>query len=186
MPRSGQEARRRLELAALELYREQGFDRTTSAQIAKRAGVTERTFFHHFGDKREVLFGGEERLRALLLAAVRAAPTDSGPLEVLLGAFSSLDEVMQEERAYSLPRHRLIAATPALRERETAKLASLADTLAGALCERGIAPQRAVLAAHAATTAFNVAAIAWYDDPTREYHLWVADAFDDLRAVCAS
>ena len=185
MPRSGQEARRRLELAALELYREHGFDRTTTAQIAKRAGVTERTFFHHFPDKREVLFTGQERLRGLLVAAVDAAPEALVPLEVLLGAFRALEEVMVEGRSYAQPRHELIAATPALRERETAKLAALADALAVALVERGIAPQRAVLAAHAATAAFNVAAVAWYDDPSRGLDARLVEAFDDLRGVCA-
>jgi AcrR family transcriptional regulator len=184
VPRSGQEARRRLELAALELYREHGFDRTTTAQIAKCAGVTERTFFHHFADKREVLFGGEERLRGLLVAAVDAAPAALGPLEVLLGAFRSLEKVMEDGRAYAQPRHELIAVTPALREREAAKLATLADALAAALVERGTAPQRAVLAAYAATAAFNVAALAWFDDPSQELSARLVDAFEDLRGVC--
>ena len=185
MPRSGQEARRRLEVAALELYREHGFDRTTTAQIAKRAGVTERTFFHHFPDKREVLFGGQERLRDLLVTAVHDAPGELAPLDVLLGAFCSIEQVMEDGRSWAQPRNEVIVASAALREREVAKLAALAGALASALQERGTAPQRAVLAAHAAMVAFTVAALAWYDDPAEKLTVRLADAFDDLRAVCA-
>ena len=183
MPRSGQEARRRLQLAALELYREHGFDQTTTAQIARHAGVTERTFFHHFPDKREVLFGGEDLLRTLLRPAVQDAPDGLDPLEVLLHAFRSLQEVMEEGRSYSQPRHELIAATPTLREREAAKLASLADTLADALQERGVARQRALLAAHAAMAAFTLAVTAWYAQPSDGLDPPLRSAFDDLRAL---
>ena len=185
MPRSGQEARRRLQQAALELYREHGFDRTTTAEIAKRAGVTERTFFHHFLDKREVLFGGEELLRDLLASAVRALPGGLTPLDVLLSAFESLEEVMEEGRSYSQPRHELVVTTPALREREAAKLASLAGTLADVLQERGTPRQQAVLAAHAAMAAFNVAVVSWYEKPSEGLGVRLADAFKDLREICA-
>jgi AcrR family transcriptional regulator len=185
VPRSGQEARRRLQRAALELYREHGFDRTTTAEIAKRAGVTERTFFHHFPDKREVLFGGEELLRGLLVSAVRAVPGELAPLDALLSAFQSLEEVMEEGRSYSQPRHELVVTTPALREREAAKLASLADTLADVLQERGVPRQQAVLAAHAAMAAFNVAVVAWFERPSEGLGVRLASVFEDLRNICA-
>jgi len=185
VPRSGQEARRRLQLAALELYRQHGFDRTTTAEIAKRAGVTERTFFHHFPDKREVLFGGEELLRDFLVTALRAVPGEPAPLDVLLGAFQSLEQVMEEGRSYSQPRHQLVAATPALREREAAKLASLADTSAQVLQERGVPRQQAVLAAHAAMAAFNIAVIAWYEKPSDGLSVRLAEVFEDLRNISA-
>ena len=181
MPRSGQQARRRLQQAALELYRERGFDRTTTAEIARHAGVTERTFFHHFRDKREVLFGGEDVLRDLLRPAVRDAPGGLGPLEVLFSAFRSLEGVMEEGLAYARPRHELIVATPTLREREAAKLASLADTLADSLHERGVPRQRALLAAHAGMAAFSVAVTAWYEQPSGGLVPRLRSAFDDLR-----
>ena len=81
MPRSGEQARRRLQQAALELYRAQGYDRTTTAEIAAQAGVTERTFFRHFADKREVLFDGEAVLRDILVSWNRSRrwPSRSGP-----------------------------------------------------------------------------------------------------------
>jgi AcrR family transcriptional regulator len=186
VPRSGREARQRLERAALELYREHGFDRTTTAEIARRAGVSERTFFHHFPDKREVLFGGEERLRSLLIATVRAVPDGPAPLDVLLRAFCSLEEVMMESRSYAQPRHELIVATPALREREAAKLASLADTVAASLEERGVARQRSMLAAHAGMAAFAIAVIAWYDNPAQGLSTRLAKTFEELCDVCTA
>ena len=185
MPRSGQQARQRLQQAALELYRQRGFDQTTTAEIARHAGVTERTFFHHFPDKREVLFGGEDVLRSLLRPAVGDAPDGLGPLDALLHAFRSIEAVMEEGRSYSQPRHELIAVTPTLREREAAKLASLAETLAEALQERGVRRQRALLAAHAGMTAFNVAVTAWYEQPTDGLAPRLCSAFDDLRSLSA-
>src|SRR3954454_23851391 len=118
VPRSGAEARRRLQQAALELYRERGFDRTTTAEIAARAGVNERTFFRHFADKREGLFDGEAALRAELVQSVAEAPGGLPPLDVLLGAFRKAGRILEDNRPFSEPRLAVIAATPALRERE--------------------------------------------------------------------
>ena len=185
MPRSGQEAHQRLQQAALELYLERGFDQTTTAEIARRAGVTERTYFHHFSDKREVLFGGEEVLRNLLLPAVRDAAPGLGPLDVLLSAFRAVEGVLEEGRSYAQPRYEVIAATPALRERETAKIASLADSLADALQQRGVAHQRAVLAAHAGMAAFTVAVVSWYKQPCDGLGARLRSAFDDIRALAS-
>ena len=87
MPRDGKKVRRHLQEAALELYRERGYDQTTAAEIAAKAGVTERTFFRHFTDKREVLFDDGGALRAILIEGVRAAPSDFGPWTTMLHAF---------------------------------------------------------------------------------------------------
>ncbi len=185
MPRSGAEARRRLQQAALELYRERGFDRTTTAEIAARAGVTERTFFRHFPDKREVLFDGEAVLRAELTESVAAAPDGLPPLEILFRAFRHAGRILEENRPFSGPRLAVIAATPALRERELAKHASLTDALAEALRERGIGDRRAGLAAQAGWATFQHAAEAWIDDPSRGLAAHLTEAFEDLRALSA-
>src|SRR3954462_5876818 len=101
VPRSGAEARRRLQQAALELYQERGFDQTTAAEIAARAGVNERTFFRHFPDKREVLFDGEADLRATLTQAVAEAPDGLEPFEVLLHAFRTSARNLEHNRPFS-------------------------------------------------------------------------------------
>src|ERR1700712_137574 len=89
MPRSGVEARIRLREAALELYLENGYDATTTAQIAERAGVTERTYFRHFADKREVLFDGTTRLTDVMVAAITGAALASGPFDLALAAYTA-------------------------------------------------------------------------------------------------
>lgn len=155
----------RLQRAALELFRERGYDQTTAAEIAARAGVTERTFFRQFPDKREVLFDGEATLRAALTAAIADAPEGLGPLDTLFRAFRSVLSLLEDNRPYSKPRHEVISSTPALHERELAKTAALANALVAALKARGVADLTAVLAAQTGMAAFVHATISWLDDP---------------------
>lgn len=185
MPRSGAEARRRLQQAALELYRERGFDQTTAAEIAARAGVNERTFFRHFPDKREVLFDGEADLRASLMQLVAEAPDGLEPFEVLLWAFRKSARNLENNRPFSEPRLKIIAVTPALRERELAKHASLTDAVAEALRQRGVVDGLATLAARTGWTTYQHAVQAWIDDPAQRLDVYLLRAFDDLRALSA-
>jgi AcrR family transcriptional regulator len=186
VPRSGAEARRRLQQAALELYRERGFDQTTTAEIAARAGVNERTFFRHFPDKREVLFDGQAALRAALMQAVAEAPDGLQPLEILLCAFRKAGRILEDNRPFSEPRLEVIAVTPALRERELAKAASLTEAVAEALRQRDVADRLASLAAQTGWAAFHHAAQAWIDDPSQSLDAHLSRAFDDLRALSAT
>lgn len=185
MPRSGADARRRLQQAALELYRERGFDQTTTAEIAARAGVNHRTFFRHFPDKREVLFGGEADLREALVDEVAKAPDGVPPLDVLLGAFRKAEPRLEDNRPFAEPRRQVIADTPALRERDLAKAASLTDALAHALRQRGVAERQAILAAQTGWATFHQAVAAWIDDPSQSLDAHVRHAFEDLRALFA-
>lgn len=186
MPRSGAEARRRLQQAALELYRERGFDQTTTAEIAARAGVNERTFFRHFPDKREVLFDGEADLRAALMREVADADQGLRPLDVLLHAFRKAGRVLEENRPFAEPRLELIAKTPALRERDAAKGVRLSEALAEALRGRGVPDQLAALAAHTGWATFHHAAQAWINAPGESLDAHLRRAFDDLRALSAA
>jgi AcrR family transcriptional regulator len=167
----------------LELYRERGFDQTTTAEIAARAGVNERTFFRHFADKREVLFDGEATLRAALMQAVAEAPDGLQPLEVLLCAFRKAGRILEDNRSFSAPRMEVIAVTPALRERELAKAASITDAVAQALRQRDVPDRLAGLAAQTGWAAFHQAARAWTDDPSQSLDAHLLQAFDDLRAL---
>src|SRR6266404_3495471 len=99
-------ARGRLEQAAMELYRERGFDQTTVAEIAARAGLTERTFFRHYADKREVLFGGSEMLAERLVAAVAGAPDSATALDVVAIALEEVGALIQESRGRDFARAR--------------------------------------------------------------------------------
>lgn len=159
------DARSRLQQAALALFDEQGYEQTTAAQIAARAGVTERTFFRYFPDKREVLFGGEHILRAALLESMASAPAGLGPIDTLFRAFHAVEPMLNANRAFSKPRQAIISAMPALREREAAKHAALTDALAAGLVARGTGELRAAIAAQAAMAAFVYSTLAWLDAP---------------------
>ncbi len=186
MPRNGDEARRRLQRAALELWSERGYDRTTTAEIAARAGVTERTFFRHFPDKREVLFDGAAEMRATLTSALAEAPAGLAPLEALLRTFGAVGPLFERNRPYSAIRRKVVAGTPALRERELAKAAMLTAALAEALERRGVEGPLANLAARTGMAAFDHAVTSWIDDPAEGLDAHLRRAFDQLRALCSA
>jgi AcrR family transcriptional regulator len=186
VPRNGDDARRRLQGAALELWSERGYERTTTAEIAARAGVTTRTFFRHFPDKREVLFDSGGEMRDILVATVAAAPAELTPLKVLQKALSAVEPLFEQNRPYASVRQKVIAETPALQERELAKAATLAAALAAALHARGVEPRRASLAAQAAMAAFAYAATCWSEDAAESLDIHVARAFDELGSLASS
>ncbi len=185
MARKKDDARTRLQGAALELFRERGYDRTTASEIASRAGVTERTFFRYFPDKREVLFNGEAMVQAALIASIADAPAGLGPLDTLFQAFRAFQPMLEDKWAYAKPRHEVISVTPALQERELAKVAVLGDALAAALRARGVGDLRAVLAARTGMAAFVHATLSWLNDPTVELGEHFDLAFREMKAVLA-
>src|SRR5580704_16014991 len=149
MTRWEPDARGRLQQAALELYSERGFDQTTVAEIAARAGLTERTFFRYFADKREVLFWGAGSLQELLVDRLASAPDSAAPMEAVAVSF-------EPRRDYSRKRQAVIVAHAELQERELIKLASLASAMADALRRRGVTEPAASLAGEAAIAVFKV------------------------------
>jgi AcrR family transcriptional regulator len=152
----------RLQRAALELYAARGFEETTAAEIAQSVGLTERTFFRHFSDKREVLFHGQQLFAQAFLDGVDAAPPAAAPIEVVAAALHSATAFFPDERRpYSRTRQSVIDRNPALQERELHKLAGLATTLAEALRARGVADQAATLAAELGVTVFGIAFTQW-------------------------
>jgi AcrR family transcriptional regulator len=164
-------ARGRLELAALELYGENGYDQTTVAEIAKRAGLTERTFFRHFADKREVLFYGAPILQGWLVDGINDAPAGLSPIDVIGAALAAGTRFLGERRDLARQRYAIVLATPELQERELIKLATLATALADALRGRGVPDPAAPLAAEAGVAVFKVA-----------FQRWVTSADEDSLA----
>ena len=158
------DARGRLERAAMELYDERGFDNTTVADIAERAGLTERTFFRHFADKREVLFGGAHELQDLMVRAVTNAPDSVPPLVAASAGLDVAAEVLEQRRPFARRRQAIIAANAELRERELIKLASLSAALADALRGRGVNDPAARLTGEIAVGIFKIAFERWLDD----------------------
>ena len=185
MPRSGEKVRRRLQQAALDLYGERGYELTTAAEIAAKAGVTERTFFRHFADKREVLFDGETLLGDLLNSAVRDAPAELDPWNTLFRAFRSAEHLFVENRPFSEPRHRVIESSPALQERALAKTGSLIAGLASALRERRVPDHEAMLAAQMGMAALGHAVACWFDDGSSNLGDHLVQAFRKVRDLSA-
>ena len=185
MPRRGEDARRRLQGAALELFHERGYGDTTAAEIAARAGVTERTFFRHFKDKREVLFDGEEAFRDALAEGVAAAPQGTDALSAVLCGYGAVETWVESNRAYSEMRHQVIAAAPALQERMLTKSAGLIDALAAALQRRGVEAGTAVLAAQVGSAIFNHAMRTWLEEPTTGLGVHLKNAARAARGLSA-
>jgi AcrR family transcriptional regulator len=163
MTRWQPDARGRLALAALELYSERGFDQTTVAEIAGRAGLTERTFFRHFADKREVLFAGSELLRERLVHGIEEAPDGLAPIDLVGAALESAAEVFGQRDGATRARLAVVAANPELQERDLIKMAALGLALATALRARGVADPAATLAAEAGIAVMKIAYQRWAD-----------------------
>ena len=170
MSRWQPDARGRLQLAALELYSERGFDDTTVAEIAERAGLTKRTYFRYFADKREVLFWGSEHFQDVIVSATSAAAPSAPPLDaVVAGLRAAAEEIFEPGmREGASRRARIIAANPELQERELIKRSALSAALAAALRERGVEDPTAILSAEAGVTVFWVAFARWVSSENRQ------------------
>jgi AcrR family transcriptional regulator len=186
MSRWEPDARGRLERAALELYVERGFEQTTVAEIAKRAGLTERTFFRHFADKREVLFWGAGQLQDFLVGALASAPDSAAPIDAVVAALEAAGALFQERREGARQRQTVIAAHAELQERELIKLASLASAMADVLRRRGVKDPAASLTAEAGITIFRIAFERWISEPTQaDLPHFIRESLEELRAVTA-
>jgi AcrR family transcriptional regulator len=180
-------ARGRLEQAALQLYGERGFEQTTVAEIAKRAGLTERTFFRHFADKREVLFWGAPALRELLVSSVAGAPDGLPPIDAAAAGLEAAGAAIQERRELARQRQAVIAANEELQERELIKLASLSAALADTLQGRGVTEPAASLAAEVGIAVFKAAFERWVEE-TNQTSLpqLIRESLDELKILTAA
>src|SRR5712691_4009441 len=178
-------ARGRLETAALELFSENGFARTTVTEIATRAGVTERTFFRYFTDKREVLFGAGHALEEFLVGQVAGAPDGTVPLDAIAGALqAAATEIFAERRDFARQRQAAIESNTELQERELLKLAALTTALAAALRDRGVREPGASLAAESGVAVFKTAFVRWVSEGNvKEFGDIISDTLAELRVA---
>jgi AcrR family transcriptional regulator len=157
----------RLQNAALALFTELGFQNVTVADIAARANVSERTFFRYFPTKEDVLFGDGDRLLTEIITALRSAPADAALSVSVTAAMTRLTELFQPERTKHRQRATVIAAEPALRERDLLKQSAWASAIADELTHRNITPVRAAALAGAATAGFRAAFNGWLSDRSK-------------------
>ncbi|MGH3097061.1 MAG: TetR/AcrR family transcriptional regulator [Streptosporangiales bacterium] len=153
----------RLTQAALGLYAEHGYDNVTVTQIAERAGITRRSYFRYFPDKREVLFAGSQRLPAAIGEAVLAARETTSPLSAALDALAQVGTLLVEHIDHTAERRTVIESSPELQERERTKLAAITSAIQDALQQRNVERSSASLAAQIATVAFQNAFDRWVD-----------------------
>ncbi len=183
MPRDAERVRISLQQAALELFAERGYDAVTGADIARRAGVTGRTFFRHFADKRDVLFGRDNELSDILVAAIAATPAGMRPWSRLLKAYQAAEPLFVAHRDVAVPRQRLIASSPTLQERAMAKTQMTIVALVIALENQGTPGDQARLLVPVAQAAANQAVTAWFQDgsiPLAEYLVQAFKRVHDL------
>ncbi|WP_410596788.1 TetR/AcrR family transcriptional regulator [Amycolatopsis sp. lyj-23] len=173
--------------AALDLFGERGYDSVTVAEIAERAGLTKRTFFRHFADKREVLFAGQEVLSRLFADAITNAPASATPMEAVAAALTAATAPIAERRERSRQVQSVVAGHTDLRERELLKLATLRAAMAGALRDRGVADPTATLAAEIGGLAFSTGFARWVAPGSeRQFAELVREALDELVAATAT
>jgi AcrR family transcriptional regulator len=179
-------ARGRLEQAALDLYQERGFEQTTVTEIAERAGLTERTFFRYFADKREVLFGGQDMLCNIYVSTIKAAPASTTPLDAVVAALEAATPVFRERHELVRQRQAVIAANPELQEREMLKRAVLTSAMSDALRSRGVTDPAAILAAEVGSITFKIAFDRWVSEPDeQDLSRLIRASLDQLKGIVA-
>jgi AcrR family transcriptional regulator len=179
-------ARGRLEQAALDLYQERGFEQTMVTEIAERAGLTERTFFRYFADKREVLFGGQDRLRDIYVSTIEAAPASATPLDAVAVALEAATPVFRDRHELVRQRQAVIAANPGLQERELLKGALLTSAIADALRRRGVSDLAAILTAEVGAITFKIAFERWISEPDeQDLSRLIRASLDQLKGIIA-
>jgi AcrR family transcriptional regulator len=171
----------------MELFEERGFEATTIADIAERAGLTKRTFFRYYADKREVLFSGTDTLKEAFVAGVAAAPADDCPLDAIAAGLRAMADLFADFGEHPRRRQAIIAAHPELQERELIKLNAYAAAGAGALRERGVAEPGAALAAEAGLAVFRFAFEQWTTgEDGQDLHRLLGEALAEMKAVTVS
>jgi AcrR family transcriptional regulator len=177
-------------VAAVDLFTEQGYDATTVAQIAERAGVTKSTFFRHFPDKRELLVAGQETLSRLLAEGIADAPADASPLAAVAAGLERASTAMGPITRELAPRLKAaVAASAELQEREALKSVGLAAAMAAALVERGVPESTAAIAGELGVLAFKRGYAEWSEggrDAQDELARYTLAALDELRTASAS
>jgi AcrR family transcriptional regulator len=188
VPRWEPNATDRLVRAALDLFTEQGYEDTTVAQIAERAGLTKSTFFRHFPDKREVLFVSHVRISRLVSEAIIAAPETATPLEAVTAALDAVGaSVSADTRDLGPRRQAVIAANPELQEREALKHARFAAAMATALRARGLPDPVASLAAEIGILAFKRAVARWAHPASHQsFHELAVEELNELNDASAA
>jgi AcrR family transcriptional regulator len=180
------DAKGRLQEAAMALFIERGYDAVTVADIAQRAGLTKRTFFNHFADKREVIFAAADEFEASIVETLTHADPGLDPLAAVVQAYTQGAAMIVDYPELVRAREALVASSQELQERDLMKMASLTAKIAAVLLDRGISPRDAQFVAQAGASIFTTAIAAWAADPARGLEQAMQEALSGLRAAVGS
>ncbi len=182
------DARSRLEQAALRLFQERGFDAVTVVEIAARAGLTGRTFFRYFTDKREILFSGQQALSDVYVQTIAKEPESAAPVDMVAAALRAVAEgfFAEDRREFVRQRQAIVDSDTGLRERDLLKGAFLTGAIAGALRERGVRDVEAALTAEMGTATFSVAYARWIARDSGTLREMIDETLAELRAAFAN
>jgi AcrR family transcriptional regulator len=188
VPRWQPDGRERLIAAALQLFSEQGYDETTVAEIAERAGLTKSTFFRHFPDKRNMLSAGQETLSRLLVEGITGAPPRATPLAAVGAGLERAASAMGPFNRELAPQlQAAIAASTELQERYALKQVGFVAAMGGALRDRGVPEPAASVAAELGALAFKQAYAAWIAvDDDQDLARLSLDTLEQLRATASA
>ncbi len=176
-------AQGRLQLAALELFAKRGYSAVTIADIAEAAGLTKRTFFNHFPDKREILFAGASSFEESVVNHLRSIPHDVAALEAVVQALSIAGSELARYREFSILRRDLIALNVELRERDLVKMVSLTDAIAVELLKRRVGATQASLAAQIGISIFNWSYDRWISGNDLDLSELMRTTLFDVRSI---
>lgn len=186
MGRWAPDGRQRLQNAGIELLRERGYDAVSVADIAERAGLTKRTFFNHFDDKRDLLFAGAQDLEDAVVRFVESAGPELPAFETALWAFSEACVGLAPHVPFARERRELIDSSQALQERDLVKAALLIAAVEAALCRRGIPARHARLATVAAHEVFRTAYESWSMTPDADCRELMSTTARELREILST
>ncbi len=178
--------RERLQEAAITLFTERGYANVTVADIAEQAGLTKRSFFNHFADKREVLFAGAAELESQVRSHLNEAGDDLAPMDLAVAALSRAGADLSRYGEFSTIRRDIIASAPELQERSLIKLSSLSITIQEGLRSRGVDPQTATFTSDAAVSIFNLAYDSWGEHPAAEFGTLMQQNLSKLRLALSA
>lgn len=173
----------RLQQAAATLFVERGYAAVTVAEIADRAGLTKRTFFNHFPDKREVLFAGAQTFEDGVVKHLDEADGGLVPIDAAVLALVRGAQGLSGYGGFARTRQDLIASSTELQERELIKMAALASAIARALRRRGVPARTADLTAKTAVTVFTTAYEDWIDDSAADLTALMQRSLTDVRVA---
>lgn len=170
----------------MTLFIERGYDEVTVADIAERAGLTKRSFFNHFADKREVMFASADALKESVLDALANADSDLDPLDAAVWAYTQAAAPLEDYAELARARRALIDSSSELQERDLIKMASMTAAVADALVRRGVPRRDATFVSQAATTVFTTAVDEWTREPETGLTTSIQTALNDLKTALGS